>query len=79
MTAFSPKSGRALIEERALERKVRELLIQETGYHSPRIIRVEQEPDRIVALFVIQTLGGEKAMTALIDEDGTVPVEGFIW
>lgn len=79
VSAFSPKSGRALIEERALERRVRELLIQVAGYHAPRMIRVEQGPERVVALFVIETLGGEKAMTAFIDEDGVVCVEGFLF
>ena len=76
---FRPRSGRALIEERVLERKVREKIIADLGYHSPRIIRVEQEPDRVVALFVIETLGGEKAMTAFLDADGTEPVEGFVF
>lgn len=77
MSAFSPKSGRALIEQRALERRVRDLLIQSQGYHAPRIVRVEQEPDRLVALFVIETLGGEKAMTAFIEVDEVVVVQGF--
>ena len=83
MSAFSPKSSAALRAERDLEFRVRQLLVERAGVHEPHIVLVEQEPDRLVALFTVETLTGRDARTAFIepgDQDPeVVVVAGFVW
>lgn len=78
---FSPKSNAALIRERDLEFRCKQLLITSCGIHEPHIVLVEQDEDRIVVLFTVQTLTGRDARTAFIepgDEDPeVVVVAGF--
>lgn len=79
---FSPKSSAALRAERDLEFRVRQLLVERCGVHDPDIVRVEQEPDRLVALYTVQGLDGRLARTAWIESgDGdpeVVIAEGFL-
>lgn len=74
MSAFSPKSSAALRAERDLEFRVRQLLKTVCGVHDPHIVLVEQEPDRLVALFTVEGLRGRLARTAWI-EPGTADPE----
>ena len=67
MSAFSPKSSAALRAERDLEFRVRQLLKTVCGVHDPHIVLVEQEPDRLVALYTVETLTGRDARTAFIE------------
>lgn len=67
MSAFSPKSSAALRAERDLEFRVRQLLTTVCGVHDPHIVLVEQEPDRLVALYTVETLTGRDARTAFIE------------
>lgn len=82
---FSAKSNAALIAERDLEFRVRQLPVQSCGVHDPVILRVEQEPDRVIVLFTVQGLTGRLARTAWItptsEPDGpeVVIVDGFCW
>ena len=83
MSAFSPKSSAALRAERDLEFRVRQLLKTVCGVHDPHIVLVEQEPDRLVALYTVEGLRGRLARTAWI-EPGTadpeiVIAEGFLF
>ena len=67
MSAFSPKSSAALRAERDLEFRVRQLLTTVCGVHDPHIVLVEQEPDRLVALYTVATLTGSDARNAFIE------------
>ena len=84
MAGFAPKSSAALARERDLEFRVRQLLVTACGVHEPEILRVEQEPDQVVCLFVVQTLSGRAARTAWItptDDPGqpeVVLADGFL-
>lgn len=80
---FSPRSNAALVRERQLEFRVRQLLITSCGVHDPRIVLIEEEPDRLVALYTVQALTGRVARTAFITEDPPgdaeiVLVDGFV-
>ena len=83
MSAFSPKSSAALRAERDLEFRVRQLLTTVCGVHDPHIVLVEQEPDRLVALYTVETLTGRDARTAFIepgDPDPEIVVcAGFVF
>lgn len=83
MSAFSPKSNAALRAERDLEFRVRQLLTTVCGVHDPHIVLVEQEPDRLVALFTVEGLRGRLARTAWIEPGTTDPeimiAEGFLF
>lgn len=80
---FSPKSTAALVRERDLEFRVRQLLTTSCGIHDPHIILVEEEPDRLVCCFTVETLKGRDARTAWItpgDPDPEVVVAaGFLF
>ncbi len=80
---FSPKSSAALRAERDLEFRVRQLLTTQCGVHDPHIVLVEQEPDRLVALYTVQTLTGRDARTAFIEpgdpEPEIVVCSGFVF
>lgn len=80
---FSPKSNAALQAERGLEDNVRRLLVDVCGVHDPHIVLVEQEPDRLVALFTVETLTGRDARTAFIEPGDPNPeivvCSGFIF
>ena len=67
MSAFSPKSSAALRAERDLEFRVRQLLTTVCGVHDPHVVLVEQEPDRLIALYTVETLTGRDARTAFIE------------
>lgn len=83
MSAFSPKSSAALVRERDLEFRVAQLLTTSCGVHAPEILRVEQEPDRVIVLYTVQALSGRAARTAFVtptDDPGSpeiVIVDGF--
>lgn len=83
MSAFSPKSSAALRAERDLEFRVRQLLTTVCGVHDPHIVLVEQEPDRLVALYTVETLTGRDARTAFVepgeDDPEVVIVAGFVF
>lgn len=83
MSAFSPKSSAALRAERDLEFRVRQLLTTQCGVHDPHIVLVEQEPDRLVALFTVEGLRGRLARTAWIEPGDSDPeiviAEGFLF
>ena len=83
MSAFSPKSSAALRAERDLEFRVRQLLKTVCGVHDPHIVLVEQEPDRLVALYTVETLTGRDARTAFVepgeDDPEVVIVAGFVF
>lgn len=83
MSAFSPKSTAALVRERDLEFRVRQLLTTSCGIHDPHIILVEEEPDRLVCCFTVECLHGRDARTAFIEpgepEPEVVIVAGFTW
>ena len=83
MSAFSPKSSAALRAERDLEFRVRQLLVERAGVHDPHIVLVEQEPDRLVALFTVEGLRGRLARTAWIEPGDSDPeiviAEGFLF
>lgn len=78
---FSPKSTAALVRERDLEFRVRQLLTQQCGVHEPHIVLVEQEEDRIVCCFTVELVDGRGARTAFIapgDPDPEIVIEiGF--
>ena len=74
MAAFSPKSSAALVRERDLEFRVRQLLIQREGFKDPTMWRVEQEPDQVCALFTVESLTGPLSCTAFIYADGSIDV-----
>lgn len=80
---FSPKSQAALIRERDLEFRCKQLLTTSCGIHEPHVILVEEEPDRVVVLFTVETLTGRDARTAFIepgDQDPeVVVVSGFVF
>lgn len=80
---FSPKSNAALQQERGLEEQVRRLLVNQCGVHDPHIVLVEQEPERLVALYTVQTITGRDARTAFIepgeDDPEIVIVSGFVF
>lgn len=67
MSAWSPKSTAALVRERDLEFRCKQLL--------------EQDEDRIVVCFTVETLKGRDARTAFItpgDPDPEIVIElGF--
>lgn len=67
--AWSPKSTAALVRERDLEFRVRQLLTQQCGVHDPHVVLVEEEPDRLCVLYTVQTLEGRGARTAWITPD----------
>ena len=67
MTAFRPRSTSAQTAERDLEFRVRQLLVTVCGVHDPHVVLVEQEAERIVALFTVETLTGRAARTAFIE------------
>ena len=83
MSAFSPKSTAALVRERDLEFRVRQLLTTSCGIHDPHVILVEQEEDRAIVLFTVETLKGRDARTAFVtptDGDPEVLVcSGFLF
>ncbi len=83
MSAFSPKSNAALRAERDLEFRVRQLLTTQCGVHDPHIVLVEQEPDRLIALYTVETLTGRDARTAFIEpgdpEPEIVICAGFVF
>lgn len=83
MPGFAPKSSAALNQERDLETRMRRLLIEQCGVHDPHIVLVEQEPDRLVALFTVEGLAGRLARTAWVepgDPDPEVVIaEGFLF
>ena len=83
MSAFSPKSSAALRAERDLEFRVRQLLTTVCGVHDPHIVLVEQEPDRLVALYTVETLTGRDARTAFIEpgdpDPAIVIASGFLF
>lgn len=64
---FSPKSTAALVRERDLEFRVKQLLTTSCGIHDPHIVLVEEEPDRVVVLFTVECLEGRGARTAWIE------------
>lgn len=66
MSAYSPKSNAALVRERDLEFRCKQLLTTVCGIHDPHIVLVEEEPERIVVLFVVETLKGPDGRTAFI-------------
>lgn len=80
-SAFSPKSTAALVRERDLEFRCKQLLVTSCGIHEPHVLLVEQDEGRIVVLFTVQCLEGRAARTAFIepgDEDPeVVVVAGF--
>jgi len=80
---WSPRSTAALIRERDLEYRVRQLLVSRCGVHDPQIVRVEEEPDRLVVLYTVEALTGRAARTAFIapgDQDPEIVVcAGFVW
>lgn len=80
---FSPKSSAALRRERDLEFRVKQLLTTSCGVHDPHIVLVEEEPDRVVVCFTVETLTGRDARTAFIEPaDGdpdVVIVAGFVF
>lgn len=80
---FSPKSNAALIRERDLEFRVRQLLTTGCGVHDPHIVLVEEEPDRVVVCFTVETLTGRDARTAFIEPGDSDPevviVGGFVF
>lgn len=65
-SGWSPKSTAALVRERDLEFRCKQLLTQQCGVHDPHVILVEEEPDRIVVLYTVQALEGRAARTAWI-------------
>lgn len=71
---FSPKSSAALRAERDLEFRVRQLLSTKEGIHVHEFKRCMHEDDRVVALFLVQTLTGPAACTAFIYPDGEIEV-----
>lgn len=84
MAAFAPRSSAALQAARDLEWRVRLLLVQEAGVKDPAIVRIEQEADRIVVLYHVETLTGRAGRTAFIEQQGDGPPElttvaGFCW
>lgn len=75
--AFAPKSSAAQVAERDLEFRCRQLLVTQCGVHDPEILRVEQEADRAIVLFTVQSLTGRVARTAFItptDDPGSPEV-----
>ena len=66
MSAFAPRSSAALAQQRDLEFRVAQLLTTSCGVHAPEILRVEQEPDRVIALYTVQTITGRAARTAFV-------------
>lgn len=80
---FSPKSNAALIRERDLEFRVRQLLTTSCGIHEPHVILVEEEPDRVIVLFTVEGLTGRLARTAFIEpgdpDPEVVVVDGFTY
>lgn len=80
---FSPKSNAALIRERDLEFRCKQLLTTSCGIHDPHVVLVEQEPERVVVLFTVETLTGRDARTAFIEPtDGdpeVVVCAGFVF
>lgn len=72
------------LAERDLEFRVRQLLTTVCGVHEPQLVRVEQEQDRVIALFTVQCLTGRAARTAWITPTGdpgqpeVVIAEGFL-
>ena len=83
MSAWSPKSNAALVRERDLQFRVRQLLTQQCGVHDPHVILVEEEPDRLVVLFTVELIDGRGARTAFIEPtDGDPDVlvcHGFLF
>lgn len=67
--AFNPRSSAALQRERDLEFRVRQLLTTGHGVHDPHIVLIEEEPDRLVALYTVESLTGRAAHTAFITPD----------
>ena len=78
-----PMSSAAQRAERELEERVRGLLTERCGVHEPHVVLVEQEPDRLVALFTVEGLRGRLARTAWIEPGTTDPeiviAEGFLF
>ena len=80
---FSPKSNAALIRERDLEFRCKQLLTTSCGIHNPHIVLVEEEPDRVIVLFTVETLNGRDARTAFVEPGDPEPdvtlVQGFVF
>lgn len=81
MSAWSPKSTAALVRERDLEFRCKQLLTTSCGIHDPHVVLIEQDEDRIVVCFTVETLKGRDARTAFItpgDPDPEIVIElGF--
>lgn len=71
---FSPKSSAALRQEAALRDNVEELLRKREGIRVQRFERCTHEDDRVVALFLVETLTGPLACTAFVYPDGDLEV-----
>lgn len=73
----------AQTRERDLEFRVRQLLVTGCGVHEPRILLVEEEPDRLVVLYTVECLTGRAARTAFVTptegDPEVVTVEGFVY
>lgn len=80
---WSPKSNAALIQERDLEFRCKQLLTTQCGVHDPHVVLVEQEPERVVVLYTVETLTGRDARTAFIEPGDPDPeivvVAGFVF
>lgn len=75
--ASAPKSSAALVRERDLAFRCRQLLVTACGVHDPEVLRVEQESDRVIVLFTVEGLTGRVARTAFItptDDPGSPEV-----
>lgn len=83
MSAYSPKSNAALVRERDLEFRCKQLLTTSCGIHDPHVILVEQEEDRAIVLFTVETLTGRGARTAFVTPTDGDPevlvVAGFVF
>lgn len=74
MSAFSPKSSAALRAEAQLRDDVEQLLRTREGIRVQRFERCMHEDDRVVALFLVESLTGPIACTAFVYPDGDLDV-----
>lgn len=67
---FSPKGTRALIQDRARENGIRELLRRREGFNDVTFIGIRDEPGRVCAMFTVPALTGPCPNTIFVYPDG---------